>query len=253
MKIGVLFCGYNSEDYVEDSLGAWVDRDDCVISAVSVPFLEYKNQEPFEDETTNILRKYQNEDKIQFLVDFPKFIKEHEARDQALNYLLLDGVDIVWLVDADEIYKTEEIDAIIKYVKENPACWYSLSLRNFVFDKNTYLKEPFCPPRIFQTTWNNLSDIKFYWDNDICYHDFMQEQPEISYEFLEKKDVPKEVAWIDHYSWLSDETSKRKVKYQMDHFGHCGYKWNEQTDLLEFNDEFYEKNDLTKPEVCSIV
>jgi hypothetical protein len=27
----------------------------------------------------------------------------------------------------------------------------------------------------------------------------------------------------------------------MKHFGHCGYKWNYETNLLEINEEFYLK------------
>lgn len=249
MKIGVLFCGFNSEEYVEESISSWKDRDDVIISAVSVPFLEYEHQEQKEDRTTDILRNLLEQKKIQHLVDSPKFIREHEARDLSLQYLLSQNVDIIWLVDSDEIYSNEEIDRISKYVNITNFCWYSVCLKNFVFDKKTYLKKPFCPPRIFKTSYNNSIINKFYWDNDISYLD--SNLKEVQYSNYSNTDISKDIAWVSHYTWLNDQTGRRKVEYQKKHFGHCSFKWDEKEGLT-FDENYFKiaKEDI--PEIVKI-
>lgn len=252
MKVGILYCGYNSEEYVYDSLAPFVARDDFIISAVSVPFAEYRNQDPYEDRTTSILRNYLKKDRIHNLVDFPKFIKEHEARDLALQFLLQKGVDLIFLVDADEIYTDENIEDILTFVKNNEAAWYTVSLKNFVFDKKHYLEEPFSPPRIFRTKYKQFIHPQMYWDNDFAYHDIDADKF-VTQNDLPKLDIPKEVAWVDHYTWLSDNIGKRKVKYQEDRGWECSYRWNRQEGKLEFNTDFYKNKGVNIPTVLSLV
>lgn len=251
MKIGILFCGYNSEEYVEKSLSSFLNKDEFVISAVSVPFLEYKHQDPFEDDTTNILRRYLEEGKIHYLVDFPKFIKEAEARDLALDYLLTEGVDYFWLVDADEVYSEENIKKIKNYVQKNDASWYSISLKNYVFDKQHFLDEPFCPPRIFKVNCDNkFFEPRFIWDNDIIYQS--RDLDIRHYSELPHLNIPKNVAWVDHYSWMNDNIGERKVKYQQSHFGHCSFKWDEVGKQLKFDENYFKKNGIPIPKVNSL-
>ena len=78
----------------------------------------------------------------------------------------------------------------------------------------------------------------FYWDNDMSYEYNGQM---ISYENMELETIPKEVAYIPHYTWLNDRIGKRKVEYQHKHFGHCSYKWNHEKHCLEFDESFYKK------------
>jgi glycosyltransferase involved in cell wall biosynthesis len=251
-KYGILFCGYNSEEYVEKSLSSFLNKDNFVISAVSVPFLEYKDQEPFEDETTNILRRYLHEGKIHYLVDFPKFIKEAEARDLALDYLLTEGVDYFWIVDADEIYSEKDIKNICEFVEQSKEDWFKISLKNFVFDTQTYLQEPFCPPRIFKTqSKNKFSHPRFIWDNDVIYSDSNSNET-LHYTMLPNICIPQDVAWVDHYSWMNDNIGRRKVQYQQGHFGHCSFKWNEEKKRLEFDEEYFEKTKEPLPKVFTI-
>ena len=236
MKYGIIFCGYNTEEFVRDSLNPWVERDDCIISAISVPFAEYSRQEFFEDKTIEILHEYKNRGEIKYLTTFPRFIKEHEARNMALSKFRKDDIDAYFLVDSDEIYKREEIDAIFDFVKNNPACWYKVSLKNYVFDKKTYLEQPFCPPRIFRNSFDRYCGPIFCWDNDMAYWNGSENSHINSIPFLE---IPREVAWVNHYSWLNNEISKRKVKYQNDHFGGtCSFAWDKEKGLV-FNEEYY--------------
>ena len=252
MKYGIIYCGYNTEEYVVDSITPFLERDNFVVSAVSVPFAEYKEVDDLEDSTTDILRELVTQRKLRYLVDQPRFVQEHEARNHALAHLSKYNVDYIWLVDSDEIYTPDQIDKICEHVEATQGNFFKLSLKNFVFDKSHYLKEPFCPPRIFKTQAQNLPLCGFYWDNDIAYLEALSGNL-ISYEGINGiETIPPEVAFIDHYSWLNNEIGKRKVAYQLKHFGHCSYKWNEKKECLEFDENFYKKNKQEIPIVKCI-
>lgn len=248
-KYGILFCGYNSEQYVEKSLRNFIGRDNFIISAVSVPFLEYREQNIQEDSTTKILQEYLDKRLIHNLVKFPKYIKEHEARNLALKYLKQQKVDYVFLVDADEDYQKEEIDKICEFVeKDSENLWWRICLKNFVFDKETYLEEPFSPPRIFKVNSEEYSLSEMVWDNDFAF--IKKSTGElINYLYVKNSIVPQDLVWVDHFTWMSDETSKRKVAYQQSHFGAgiCSYKWDYEKDCLTFNEDYFILRDIERP------
>ena len=238
MKIGLIYCAYNTEEYLFDSLKPFREDSRFIISTVSVPFLEYRDQDIKVDDTTEKLRKYKESGAIKYLVDSPKYIKEHEARNLALNELKKDKVDYILLCDSDEVYKKEDLDKIVDYItKDKESIWWRLCLKNFVFDEETYLEEPFCPPRIFRVKTDRLSHPSFYWDNDISYLDELGFRT--GYENLKSKTIPKEIAWIDHFTWMNDERSKKKLDYQLSHFGgSCSFKWDEEKGLT-FNEDYF--------------
>ena len=239
MKIGLIYCAFNTEEYLFDSLKPFREDPRFIISAVSVPFLEYRDQDIKVDDTTEKLRKYKESGAIKYLVDSPKYIKEHEARNLALNELKKDKVDYILLCDSDEVYKKEDLDKIVDYITEDKeSIWWRICLKNFVFDEETYLEEPFCPPRIFRVKTEELSHPSFFFDNDISYLNKAGQR--VSYQDLICSTIPKEVAWIDHYTWLNDLKSKRKCAYQSLHFGNniCSFKWDEEKGLT-FSEEYY--------------
>lgn len=254
MKIGCLFVGYNTEEYIHESIAPWIAaREDklgdntFIISAVSVPFEEYKN-ESFKDKTQDILRDYYNDFKIDHLITEPEYIKEHLARDKALQYLLFQGVDVICLWDADEVATEFQLIELFEKVNlDRWISWFNIPYKNFAFDKETYLEEPFCPPRIFRVNTNGYKLHRCFWDNDFSY--INSEGKEISYKDLASKII--KINPINHYSWIG-ETAKRKILYQTKHFGHCGYKWNEEKNCLEFNDEYYKKIEKPTPKIMKI-
>ena len=263
MIYGIIYCGYNTEEYVVDSITPFLERDNFVVSAVSLPFAEYEGVDNFKDNTTNILRELVGQRKLKYLVDNPPFIKEHEARNLALEPLSKYNIDYIWLVDSDEIYTPKQIEDICNYVEASDSNFFHLSLKNFVFDKNHYLEEPFCPPRIFKTKLDIPAVLsEFYWDNDVAYmcsgrlsawgEDFVSARLFPYKQLQGVETIPSDIAFIDHYSWLNNTIGKRKVAYQLKHFGHCGYKWNEKKKCLEFDEEFYKKNNESIPTVKSI-
>ena len=253
---GIIFCGYNTEEYVLDSIEPFLKQGNHVVSAVSVPFAEYQDIDGFCDHTTDLLGELHNQGKLKYLVDSPKFVSEATARNYALEHLKKHNIDYIWLVDSDEFYTEGDIEDIEDYIEKSDKNLFKLSLRNFVFDKDHYLEEPFCPPRIFKTKINipeiegfiNLEN--FYWDNDIYYS---YNNQVIKYcDIEEPTTIPAEVACIRHYTWLNDTIGKRKVAYQHKHFGHCGYKWSEEKKSLEFDEEFHQKHNIPIPTVKNI-
>lgn len=247
-KYGIIYCGYNTEDYVLRSIEPFLNTNNCIVSAVSVPFKEYKGIDSFHDKTTDLLRDLVSQKKLKHLVDAPQYITEAEARNFALFYLKKYDVDYIWLVDSDEFYSEEDIKNIQNYIEASNKNLFKISLKNHVFDLDHYIEEPFCPPRIFKRQIEGGFKLStFYWDNDICYG---HEGKLLRYDDIEELEViPQEVAHIPHYTWLNDRIGKRKVEYQYRHFGHCGYKWNNDKHCLEFDQEFHQEHNLEIPRV----
>lgn len=252
MKIGILFCGYNSEEYVKEALEPFLKDKRFIVSAISVPFEEYKDQEPYEDSTTQFLKDKFASLELDYLATSPKFIPEADARNKALAPLLKEEVDYIWLVDADELYTPENINSIIDFIQENNSVWYKLCFKNYVFDGKQYLEEPFCPPRIFKTAFPGFYYPQFFWDNDISYVDGTS-FTRVAYHGFSNLTVPKEVAWIKHMTWINNEIGKRKVAYQESHFnGMCSYKWNDDKKCLDFNEEYFKMTGEEKPKICKL-
>jgi hypothetical protein len=45
--------------------------------------------------------------------------------------------------------------------------------------------------------------------------------------------IPKAIAWVDHFSWLNDERSRRKIAYQSSRTGwKCAFKWDTEKGLI---------------------
>lgn len=246
MKIGIIYCAYNCETFVAKSLDSFIESKQkniiSNIAAVSVPFTEYQSISFYQDNTTKIL-----EDKdIDILFKEPKFVKESEARNFCLEYLKNQNSDIIWIVDGDELYTVSDINNIINYINKNPNnYWYSINFKNYIFDGSQWI-DGFCPPRIFRTQSDILNIDSFYWDNDICYKSI--DNKLYNYKNLQNLEIPKEVAHIKHMTWLHSN-GKNKYEYQMKHFGDCGYKWNYISNKLEFNLDFYLKNNQQLPTI----
>jgi hypothetical protein len=255
-KYGIIYCGFNTEDYILKSIEPFLNRENYFVSAVSVPFKEYKDIDELEDNSTNILRELVNQGRLQYLVDEPKYILELEARNLALENLVKHNVDYIWLVDSDEFYTEKDIQKIEDYVESSNKNLFKISLKNHVFDKEHYIEEPFQPPRIFKCKIDIANSLypfilnQFYWDNDICYSCFGNL---VRYDKIEELTIiPEEIAFVSHFTWLNDKIGKRKVAYQHKHFGHCGYRWNKDSETLEFDEDFHRINNIPIPKIKKI-
>lgn len=244
MKIGVLFTIYNCESYVDDCLRPWFNLKNeyditmACTSGMFKPYLELG----FKPKNKTTLQKL-----IQYDIDYlistgsNSLIDEDQSRNNALNFLKK-NCDIIWIVDGDEFYSETDIKNIVNHINQNPEFdWYSINFKNYTFTEKTFI-DGFCPPRIYRTDRNGGID-KFYFDNHILYNDGDV------FENKRNKSISRNVAWIEHYSWLNkDSRSKEKIDYQNQRFGGgCAFKWNEECQSLEFVKEFYEKQNLETP------
>lgn len=241
MKIGIIYCAYGTRDLVAKSLAPWLsfrkshfDGQSVEICAVSVRFADFEGED---DGTKELLRTYLNTgDSINHLVDGPDNIPETVARGMALNYLKSKEVDIIWQVDSDEFYTTQEIRTIVNHIISNPWIgWFRLSFKNLVFNEKTYLTEPFTPPRIHVVKFGGYNIHSFSADNDVQYTGVLGNNI-IRQEHIPSMLIPKEVCWIRHESWPNNERGKKKVLYQQKRWGNaCSFSWDENQGGLIFN------------------
>lgn len=237
MRFGIIFCGFGTLDLVAKSLAPWLalrKQGLCSICAVSVKFKDFDSED---DGTRDYLRNLLQQGEIDNLIDGPDNIPETTARGMAMHYLKDEhAIDAIWMVDSDEMYTLDEISRISQYVQNSPfIAWFRLCLKNYIFNTQTYLADPFTPPRIFRVKTGSYIVNSFSGDNDIIYTGTITRDLKPQ-EYLSNLTIPKEVAWIAHFTWLSDERSKKKVQYQTKRWGNaCSFVWNEKENCLEFN------------------
>lgn len=255
-KIGIIFTGYNTQDTLLKSINPWVKAkrerlhdSEILISAVSLPFKGYEDLGVVRDSTTETLKKFKENGDIDYLICEPEFITEAEARTLASAPLMNDHVDLIWLVDSDEVYTHAQIKKILDFIYDTPlVTWYKLSFKNFIFDEKSNLKEPFCPPRVFKTKNHNLTFLNFNYDNDATYQDSKGIYHQHALPCLK---IPSSVAYIKHYTWLNNERTKNKIKYQKIRWGEegCSYDWDEKENKVKFNLNYFKKHNLPIPEI----
>lgn len=260
MKIGVIYCCYGNPEYINDCIAPWTEAkksNDILIAAVHGQFKEYHDlgvEDNDLDSQKILLDKLVSKD-LNFVYiqneynNEKTYQTEAEIRDRGLQWLLKQNCDIIWLLDNDERYTVNQIDNIIEYIQypeSLPYVWYSINFKNYVLDGKQWI-DGFCPPRIFRVNINHGILSHLHYDNDCMYrisclaHDRL-----IDYKKLPSKEIPKNWAHIKHLTWLHSN-GKSKVAYQLAHFGHCSYKWNEEKQELEIDNDFYKNNNIPIP------
>ncbi len=253
MKIGILLTVYNCENYIKDCLDPWFElknNHDIFISANSGMFSDYYTLGiPYRNkETLKILSDYD----IDFLITTKgnNLLGEDESRNLCLNLLNKQNCDLIWIVDGDECYTKEQILNIIDFINKNPEYdWYSVNFKNLTIDQNLF--QDYTHERIIRTDRHGGIN-SFYFDNQFTYKDGLALSGALGLE------IPKNVAYIKHYSWLSsDIRSKDKIIYQR--FRYCGsdgsipvdlrctYNWNEEKNKLEFSESFHKGRGIEIP------
>ena len=243
LKIGIIFVGFNCADTLTESLTPWIQAraqklggHEFKICAVNCPFEGFPQDE--EDSSyTQLTTHYANQN-IDWVVRSNTPIKEIEARGAALKWLVERECDMIWQADADEFITIDQIEKVAKFVeKEKFTTCFKLSLKNYVFDTETYLIEPFQPMRIHRVESGNYKIHGFWDDNNAFYggiitRDFIQD---VRFPCLT---IPSSLVWIRHLTWQNSDRSRRKVEYQERRWGKCSFKWNYKENKLEFNPAF---------------
>lgn len=268
-KIGLLVTAFECENELDEVLKPWTEyrnlgKDDIIISVVSAQFKAYhelkigfnneKTIEKLQQLFCNYTSDYQNTT-IQYLNTPDEPLEEWGARNLALKPLLDEGCDLIWLLDADEYYKMEEIEKIVNRIHGEDAkfyAWFKLNFKNYIFSGKEWI-DGFCPPRIFRTQIQNYKLNRFFWDNDTIYKN---SELEIEYKNLPSKEIGRNIAYIKHLTWLNNERSRLKCLYHEKHFGPpkgigCSYKWDEKKNCLQFNENYYKMIGQSLPSVFS--
>lgn len=247
LKIGILFTAYNCADYINDCFKPWFNLKNTFnfkFAINSGMFKMYKDL-GFPDrnsETLNILYNY----RFDFLINTRDsvLLDEDSSRNNCLNYLKdVQGCDLIWLVDADEVYTESQIINTIEYIRKNNSVdYYNTYFKNFTFLEKYHLE--FDRPNIYWCDRNGGID-KFHFDSHVLYKDGTL------YHQRNGITIPKSILFIDHYSWLTKDTrSKEKIDYQKRrHHGNldtrCSYTYSNNE--LYFNKNFYDQRNLNYP------
>lgn len=244
MTVGVIWVGHQCEDYAERSLAPWIAAraaklggHEFIICAVSVPFTGFQ-QDGKPDRTRAILGCHLTDDKIDHAIVSDKPMAETDARGAALRWLVDKGVDTLFQWDSDEFATTEQLSRILAFWEARPGiCWARLSYKNRVFTPNQYLVEPFTPPRIHRVRapGSSYEARSFYEDNGIAYHGTITRDivPDAHFPSVT---VPRSVAWVDHWSWMSDSRGRAKCRYQWARWKRCDFDWDDARGGLIWRD-----------------
>lgn len=232
-KLGIILSAYGLDEYVDACLSPWLSFN-IPISCVSFQFENFEKQD--NKNCLEKINKYIPSSSI-FYND-SKILKEHEARNIALNDLKNKDIDTFLILDIDEFYKKEEIINLLDYINSEDfdwVAWSKINFKNYIFDGKCWT-DGFCPPRVFKLQYQDFKLDRFYWDNDLVYKD---DNKDVDYKYLSSSIIPKNKLHVKHMTWLNTERGKYKAEYQQKHFGKCSYKWNSEKNVLEFNKQYY--------------
>ena len=266
----IIFCAWQAMDYLPESLTPWIEarrnakpgEHQFRIVAVSVPFVGFDHTGTKPDGTRQYLQSALDRGEIDHIVngDLPR--TEVVARGAALKWALdQGGTTAIWQWDSDEITSVAEIGRIADFVAVNEwTTWFRLSYRNAVFDRHTFLADPFTPPRIHRLYNSGGYVADGFWDDNNVRYTRPWERgkmdcPVVHDVQMASLTIPPTVANPRHWTWLSDTPankarSKRKVEYQTRGRGwECSFRWDESSNSLRFNESYYTNRGLPLPEL----
>jgi hypothetical protein len=265
MKVGLLATAFECENELDQVLQPWCEYNsifggNLIKSIVSAQFKQYSElgYKSSNEATIDKLNNLKWDGTIQYLSTTEELLEEWEVRNLALKPLLEEKCDLIFLLDCqDEVYNSAQIDKAIKYVQKEDNQFYShfkIEFKNYIGDKKRYVRG-FTPNRIWRTKMaNGLTLQKLHYDNNGTY--LTKDGQEVKDDFLPVKLIPFNIIAPQHFSWLSDERSKKKIAFQEKRWSYknklgngCGFKWNEQTNSVEFNLEYHKRLNIPIPEI----
>jgi len=253
MKIGVLLTVYNCDKYIDAVLEPWFklkEKYNIIIAVNTGMFKDYISLGiPYRNEPT--LEKLSKWDfDFQVTTKGENLLGEDESRNTCLDYLKKQDCDLIWYLDGDEEYTSNQIENIIDFVVRHPSYdYYTVPFKNLTFKENLF--NDYFRESIFRT--NRYGGIShYYFDSFLTYNDGTITQQALGIE------IPKSVSYVKHYSWLDDDTrSMDKIPYQKWRYvGHdgklsedcrCAFEWNQETNKLEYSKSFYQCRQMEIP------
>lgn len=240
MKIGISTIGYQCEEHLRNVVAPWKSSDvnaEVFISASHGLFPEVAAlgfPQMSTDKTISILEELRDKKLIDNLIITERPLFERDLRNITLPFLFEKKIDLLWLLDLqDEIYTPTDINNILKFIEQDKyPTWFKIRFKNYVINNRTFVDD-FVAPRIWRM--DRCDGVKeFYYDNEIIYNNGVKQ------EFLPNEIIPKEIAYVKHLSWCgSGQYLKRKIAFAHNHYGHCSYRWNEESECLELDKSYY--------------
>lgn len=257
--LGLHFSAYDSVEYLERFLAPWLEFKQkhglIKISAGHACFKEFQEMGfpiKSKDGTHELLEEKHRKGEIDYNIFIEQSMGEADARTEILQPLLRDDISLLWITAPDEIITLKQIEAALNYVKKDPyLIWYRFELKNLTFTEKTYIRG-FCPPRIF-TNNRGYKIVHFRGDDELIYE---KDGQMIDYLQLPHKQIPFNICAPLHYTWLDDERSRGKVRYQEKRWNPpngngCSFKIN-QEGKLDWNYEAYKRVNQHTPELLSV-
>jgi hypothetical protein len=170
-------------------------------------------------------------------------LDEDSSRNLSLDFLKKQDCDLLVYLDGDEIYTEAQIISILDFIQDNPEFdQYGICFKNYTIEDDLFLNNFIRKSIYWMKRYGGIN--RFYFDSDFIYND-----PNSIY--TNTTVIPREVAFVDHYSWLSDDPRTRsKIKYQNTRYVgpnsdipenlRCGFVWDEEKDKLNFNKDFWD-------------
>tara|TARA_Y100001972_G_C7626813_1_gene314443 strand:+ start:335 stop:1378 length:1044 start_codon:yes stop_codon:yes gene_type:complete len=254
MKIGVILAAYNCEEYIDECLEPWLQfRDnsshEIIIAATSGRFSQYKDL-GIPENNSGTLKKLTSKG-LDFLVTTSgdNLLEEDRSRDTCLNYLKPHKCDLIWLLDGDELYTKGEINGMIDYIERNPESeGFSIWMKNYTI-KYPYFIPPWTRPTIYRNRlYGGIGT--FHFDSFFDFEDGIH-----SIKDIKLNQIPKNVAFIEHYSWTDRGATRDKIKYQNNRHNwyeegsRCSYECDDEG--IFFSNTFHEKRKVEIPSLHS--
>lgn len=264
MRIGLLLTAYNCEKYIDKCLEPWLklkEEHDIVIACNSGMFRDYLElgiSEKNEGTINKLISK-----KIDYLtiISGKNLIDEDHSRDISLDFLnggrfgRGNKCDLLIVVDGDEVFTEDNIKNILDFVIKNPDHdGYKINFKNHTIREGLFTYD-YKHDRIF---WMNRHGgiERFYFDNQFEYKDHYLGLS--NYKYSDSIEIPKSVAYVDHYSWLSDDPrTKDKIIYQNKRYHginnevplglRCAFEWDEEKNVVKFSSTFWSGRGIQVP------
>lgn len=242
MRLGVVVSVYNSINFLSEFLSPWIKARkelDIKIVFVDAKFKNFEGESNSTDGTTEYLVEKLNCGLIDYYGHYFHDKEENEVRNIGINMLLQMGCSHILSSAPDEIFTIDQIKYIYNYIqKDEFIAYYRLNYKNYIGNKDTFIRG-FCPKRIWKVnlTAYKLKGLRF--DDDAEYQGAITRDIQPDDNFAQRV-IPN--VEINHYTWLNNETSRKKIEYQTKRGWICSYKWKDGK--VVFNPEYYKDKPL---------
>jgi hypothetical protein len=253
IKVGITFIGYECSELMPRALAPWIQIRknsslvDCFESlkiSLSHGCFEETAKLGFpilsSDKSHEWMALQKELGNVDNFILYKDPMKEYDMWSGNYHWMK-DDIDFLVMLNHDEMWTPEEIQSLFRYVSFNPFVnYYKVNFKNYCIDENTWVDD-FIVPRMWWVN-RNVKLKGFYKDELVEYENGVKD---FQTAFA---NVPKNLLFPKHLTWVGSKSYlQRKLHFQALRFGACSYRWDDATDKLTLNDDFYAKFGVPKP------